>query len=118
MKAIVALLALLASLPAAAQAKHCIVDVRGSEVCGMHANQCMLDRYRAAWCASANGTAMKDRHDEVVCGAGACVRDSRGDIVCAGEPGGVTSLETSGKALCAGGCIPASRSACRAMTRN
>jgi hypothetical protein len=113
------LLVALAALPSFAQeVKHCIVDLRGNQVCGTHADQCMLDRYRAAWCAPANGTAMKDRYDEVVCGAGACTRDVRGEILCAGEPGGAVSTDVSQKTTCAGGCVPASRTACRQMTPN
>jgi len=76
----------------------------------------MLDRYRAAWCAPANGTATKDRHDEVVCGAGACLRDVHGEIVCAAESGGATATDVSGTTSCAGGCVPASQAACRLMT--
>ena len=117
MKAVVVGLLLLAAFPALGQeAKHCVTDLRGNQVCGTHAQQCILDRYRAAWCAPASGTAMKDRYDEVVCGVGACLRDIRGDIVCASEPGGATSTDVSGKASCAGGCVPASRQACRQMT--
>ena len=119
MRLLLTLLFALAALPALAQqAKHCVVDVRGNEVCGTHADQCTLDRYRAAWCAPANGTATKDRYGEVVCGAGACRRDINGEIVCAGEPGGVVSTDVSGKNTCAGGCVPASRAACRQMTPN
>jgi hypothetical protein len=111
------LLLALGALPAFAQeAKHCVVDIRGNQVCGTHASQCVLDRYRAAWCAPANGTATKDRYDEVVCGAGACVKDLHGEIFCAADAGGATSTDVSGQTVCAGGCIKASRTACRAMT--
>jgi hypothetical protein len=113
------LLFLLGATPAAAQeAKHCVVDLRGNQVCGVRADQCVLDRYRSAWCAPANGMATRDRYDEVVCGAGACLRDVRGDIVCAGEPGGATVTDPAGRISCAGGCVPASRAACRLMTPN
>jgi hypothetical protein len=117
MRLLAALLVLAASLPAAAQeAKHCVTDLRGNQVCGSRADQCILDRYRAAWCAPANGTATKDRYDDVVCGAGACLRDVRGDVVCAAEGGGATVTDVSGRTTCAGGCVPASRDACRRMT--
>jgi len=107
----------LAALPAIAQeAKHCVTDLRGNQVCGTRAEQCILDRYGAAWCAPANGTATKYRYDEVVCGAGACLKDVRGDIVCAGEPGGATVTDASGTTSCAGACVPASHLACRRMT--
>ena len=119
MRLALALLFTLAALPSLAQErKHCVVDLRGNEVCGTHASQCTLDRYRAAWCAPANGTATKDRYDEVVCGAGACRRDINGEIVCASEPGGAVSTDVSGKTTCAGGCVPASRGECRSMTSN
>ena len=119
MRTVLALLALLASLHAGAQAtQHCVTDIRGNQACGTRPDQCVLDRYRAAWCAPANGIAMTDRHGEVVCGAGSCVRDPRGEIVCSGEPGGAISIDASGKPACAGGCMTASRSACRRMTPN
>jgi hypothetical protein len=119
MKSAIALLIVLAASPVHPQeAKHCVVDLRGNQVCGTHADQCILDRYRAAWCAPANGIAMKDRYDEVVCGIGACLRDARGDITCSAEAGGTTVTDVSGKVSCAGGCVPASRSACRLMTPN
>jgi hypothetical protein len=117
MKALTALLFILAALPASAQeAKHCVVDIRGNQVCGIRADQCILDRYKAAWCAPANGTASKDRYDEVVCGVGACLRDVRGELLCAAEAGGATVTDVSGTTTCAGGCVPASQSACRLMT--
>jgi len=66
------LLFVLSALPAFAQeAKHCIVDLRGNQVCGSRADQCILDRYRSAWCAPAGGIATTDRYGKVVCGAGA-----------------------------------------------
>ena len=119
MKLPIAVVLLCAALPAfAQQGKHCVVDLRGNQVCGVRANQCILDRYRAAWCAPAEGTATKDRYDEVVCGAGACVKNVYGEIVCAGEPGGAISTEPSGKMSCGGGCVPASRTACQRMTQD
>ena len=108
----------LAPLAAAGQdADRCVVDIRGNQVCGVRAGQCALDRYRNAWCAPDNGSVMRDRYDEVVCGMGACVRDARsGEISCSAAPGGATVTDPSGNATCEGGCVPASRSACRRMT--
>lgn len=100
-------------------AAHCITDIRGNQVCSTRAGQCALDRYRVAWCAPENGTAMKDRYDEVVCGAGVCITDARsGEITCASQSGGTTSTDPTGKALCEGGCVPASNATCRRMTPN
>ena len=118
------LIAVLAALlPALAMAQtpssYCITDIRGNQVCSGRAGQCALDRYRVAWCAPENGTAMKDRYDEVVCGAGVCVIDARsGEISCASQAGGATSTDPTGKTLCEGGCVPASKAACRRMTPN
>src|SRR3954464_7757986 len=111
-------LACLAPLDAASQdADRCVQDIRGNQVCGVRAGQCALDRYRNAWCAPDDGAAMKDRYDEVVCGAGACVRDARsGDISCVSAAGGAILTEPNGATACEGGCVPASRSACRRMT--
>ncbi|HUQ24647.1 MAG TPA: hypothetical protein VM140_03180 [Burkholderiales bacterium] len=118
MKAILILLAVLA-LPASAQDANCVVDLRGNQVCGTRADQCTLDRYRNAWCAPSNGIATKDRYGEVVCGAGACVTDSRsGDIFCAAKEGGATLTDPQGKAVCDGGCVAATQSVCRRMTPN
>ena len=114
----VALLLLLAASAFGQEAKHCVVDLRGNQVCGTRPDQCILDRYRAAWCAPANGTATKDRYDEVVCGVGACLRDPHGEILCAAEAGGATVTDAAGKTTCAGGCRPASASVCRRMTPN
>jgi hypothetical protein len=100
-------------------AAHCITDIRDNQVCSTRAGQCALDRYRVAWCAPENGTAMKDRYDEVVCGAGVCVTDARsGEIFCASQSGGATSTDPTGKTLCEGGCAPASKAVCRRMTQN
>ncbi len=116
---IAALAALVASQTMAQPAAHCITDIRGNQVCSTRAGQCALDRYRVAWCAPENGTAMKDRYDDVVCGAGVCVTDARsGEIYCASQSGGTTSTDPTGKALCEGGCVPASTSTCRRMTPN
>jgi len=113
------LAALFASQAMAQRAAHCITDVRGNQICGTRAGQCALDRYRVAWCAPENGSAMKDRYDDVVCGAGVCVTDARsGEIFCASQPGGVTSTDPAGKTLCEGGCAPASNAICRRMTQD
>jgi hypothetical protein len=54
-----------------------------------------------------------------VCGVRACLRDARsGDISCASAAGGATITDPSGATTCEGGCVPASRSACRRMTPN
>ncbi len=113
------LLALFPLQSVAQAAPYCITDIRGNQVCSTRAGQCVLDRYRVAWCASENGTAAKDRYDDVVCGAGACVTDARsGEIYCALLSGGTTSTDPAGATLCEGGCVPASKSACRRMTPN
>ncbi|MBC7804492.1 MAG: hypothetical protein H7Y16_11500 [Candidatus Parcubacteria bacterium] len=117
--AIASIALLLPTPPAAAQSgKHCITDVRGNQVCGSR-GQCALDRYNVAWCAPENGSAMKDRYDEVVCGAGVCVRDARsGEISCPAQGGGTTVTDPAGALLCAGGCVPASKSMCRRAAPN
>jgi len=114
-----ALAALIATQAMAQSATHCITDIRGNQICGTRAGQCALDRYKVAWCAPENGTATKDRYDEVVCGAGVCVTDARsGEIFCASQSGGATSTDPTGKTLCEGGCAPASKAICRRMTQN
>jgi hypothetical protein len=116
---VAALAALFASQSMAQPATHCITDIRGNQICSTRAGQCALDRYRIAWCAPENGTAMKDRYDDVVCGAGVCITDAHtGEIFCASQPGGATSTDPAGKTLCEGGCMPASSAACRRMTQN
>jgi len=115
----VALAALIATQAMAQSATHCITDIRGNQICSTRAGQCALDRYRVAWCAPENGTATKDRYDEIVCGAGVCVTDTRsGEIFCASRSGGTTSTDPAGKTLCEGGCAPASKAICRRMTQN
>ncbi len=108
----------LAALPAPAQ-QACVTDIRGNQVCGQRAGQCALDRYGAAWCAPENGSAMLDRYGEVACGAGICVKDGRsGEIFCTRQPGAATVTDIGGNLACEGGCVPASRSACRKVTRD
>lgn len=91
----------------------CVTDIRGNRVCGSQPRQCILDRYRNAWCAPTGGIATKDRYDEVVCGAGACSTDRNGVIRCAVTPGGSVSTAPSGDVTCDGGCVEADKSACR-----
>lgn len=111
--AIVALVVLQAQ-PAFAQSDDkCVVDIRGNRICGSRAGQCVLDRYRAAWCAPSNGQAMTDINGEVVCGAGACVTDPNGRIQCAAVADGTVSTSPSNQFSCTGGCVVASRSVCR-----
>lgn len=108
----------LAALPAESQ-QACVTDIRGSQICGQRAGQCVLDRYRAAWCAPDNGTAMLDRYGEVACGAGVCVKDGRsGEIFCTRQSGAATITDIGGNLSCEGGCVPASKSACRKVTRD
>jgi hypothetical protein len=120
MRAAVALLVvLLAPSAALAQNPNCVTDIRGNQVCGTRAGQCVLDRYRNAWCAPDGGSAFTDRYGDIVCGAGACVRDGRsGEIFCASRPVGPIATSPAGAATCEGGCVQASASACRRMTPN
>jgi hypothetical protein len=118
-KLLAILLLTLLSAPLTAQQAGCVTDIRGNQICGTRAGQCLLDRYGAAWCAPDNGTAMKDRYDEVVCGAGVCVKDGRsGEIACSPRSSGTTVTDVGGNLVCEGGCVPASKSACRRATPN
>jgi len=112
--AIAALAAQLLLSPVQAQSDDkCVVDIRGNRICGSRAGQCMLDRYRVAWCAPAAGQAMKDMSGEVVCGAGACVTDLNGKIQCAAARDGTVSTSPSNQISCQGGCVIASQAVCR-----
>jgi hypothetical protein len=108
-------LAMLLSAPLA-QAQtddKCVVDIRGNRICGTRSGQCILDRYRIAWCAPANGRAMTDINGEVVCGAGACVTDPNGRIQCSAAADGIVSTSPSNQISCTGGCVIASKATCR-----
>ena len=64
-------------------------------------------------CAPPIGDIVKDKHGKPVCGRGQCLADSLGNIVCSTQIGGYSSQDVRGRAVCTGGCVPASASLCQ-----
>lgn len=73
---------------------------------------CSPDLYGKMICPPPNGGMMVDMNGVVVCGPGACARDSRGRVLCSSQPGGQVIIDSSGNVLCVGGCVGAEKTAC------
>ena len=98
--------------PVEAQNAGCIADRSGKVICGPPDSSCALDRHGEVVCTKPGGGMMNDRYGELLCAPGGCVTDQRGDILCSSQPRGGAMLDQEGKAVCTGGCVPASAAAC------
>ena len=63
-------------------------------------------------CTKPGGGMMSDQYGEQLCGPGYCVKDQRGNVLCSRQPRGGATVDQSGKAVCAGGCVPGTKEAC------
>jgi hypothetical protein len=90
----------------------CITNAAGKMVCPPPDGQCIHNRYRDVVCSPPGGGIALDRYQEPVCGAGACVRDVRGDIHCSRSPRGSAAIDIHAAAACTDGCAPASTAMC------
>ena len=106
------LLALAATTFAQLAAADCMPNVAGKMVCGPPDSACMQDRYREVVCSPSGGGIALDRYQNPVCGAGACVRDVRGEIHCSRTPRGSAAIDLNAMAACTDGCAPATAGMC------
>ncbi|TWO70694.1 hypothetical protein FN976_14150 [Caenimonas sedimenti] len=93
-------------------AADCMPNGSGKMVCGPPESSCMQDRYREVVCSPSGGGIALDRYQNPVCGAGACVRDVRGDIHCSRTARGSAAIDMNAAAACTDGCAPASAAMC------
>jgi hypothetical protein len=112
---VLALLALLA-LPLTAHAK-CFTNLNGETLCAPAGSRCVKDRYGTWFCSSPGGDAALNRTGTPVCGAGRCVADIHGEIMCSTEPRGSAALDIYIKAVCTSGCAPALAENCQPLTK-
>ena len=90
----------------------CVVDQNGKVVCGRPDSTCAGNQRGDVVCTKPGGGMMNDQYGEQLCGPGYCVKDQRGNVVCSIQPRGGATVDQSGKALCAGGCVPGTKEAC------
>lgn len=95
----------------------CLNLRNGELACPPAEARCVKDRYDYWFCSATGGDARLDRYGNPACGAGACVKDSRGDLYCSIEPRGNAALDSSGNAVCSSRCVQATGSACRLLTK-
>ena len=102
-------------LPLAAQAD-CVTTRSGATVCSPAETRCVADRYGDWFCSAAGGDAVLDRHGAPVCGAGRCVTDINGEVMCSVDKHGSAALDRYNKAVCTSGCAQAKANSCKALT--
>lgn len=100
--------------PTAARAD-CVTTRTGTTLCSPAETRCIADRYGDWFCSGAGGDALLDRHGAPVCGAGRCVTDILGEVMCSVEKHGSAALDRYNKAVCTAGCEPAKASNCKAL---
>ena len=93
----------------------CVTTRTGTTLCSPAETRCIADRYGDWFCSVAGGDALLDRNGAPVCGAGRCVTDIHGEVMCSVEKHGATALDRYNKAVCTSGCAPAKASVCKAL---
>ena len=106
------------ALSALAPSAHadCVTTRSGATLCSPAETRCVADRYGDWFCSGAGGDAVRDRHGAPVCGAGRCITDINGEVMCSVEKHGAVALDRYNKAVCTSGCAPAKASSCKALT--
>lgn len=105
---------LLLAFPLASRAD-CVTTRTGATLCSPAETRCVADRYGDWFCSGAGGDAVLDRNGGPVCGAGRCVTDINGEVMCSVEKHGSAALDRYNKAVCTSGCAPAKASSCTAL---
>lgn len=103
------------ALPVTGRAE-CVTTRAGNTVCPPAETRCVADRYGDWFCSAAGGDAVLDRTGAPVCGAGRCVKDIHGEVMCSVEKHGSAALDRYNKAVCTSGCAPAKSASCKALT--
>jgi hypothetical protein len=73
----------------------------------------MADISGKIFCSPPKGSILEDVHGDTVCGPGPCVPDRYGEIFCARDSQSPAFVDEDGKVQCLGGCVKASKEACR-----
>lgn len=94
----------------------CVTTRSGATVCSPAGTRCIADRYGDWFCSAPGGDAVLDRYGAPVCGAGKCVTDEHGEVMCSVEKEGSAALDRYNKAVCTSGCAPAKPQSCRRLT--
>jgi hypothetical protein len=111
------LLLLALALPAFGQTTGCVVNRQGQTVCPPADTRCVANRYGDWLCSPPGGDAVVDKYGEPVCGAGACITDINSVIMCSTQARGAAAVDLYAKAVCTGGCAPATAAQCTPLTR-
>lgn len=110
-------LALLLLVPASVAAADCVTNRYGDTVCPPADSQCTTNRYGDWVCSGPGGGILVNRIGVPVCGAGQCVIDNNGEVMCSTEARGAAGIDRYGKAVCTSGCAAAKEERCTPLTR-
>ena len=90
----------------------CVSGASGKVFCGQPDSSCAVNRQGEVVCTSPGGGMRNDTYGELLCGPGYCVTDQQGNALCSSVPKGAAMVDQTGKAVCSGGCVPATKDAC------
>ena len=90
----------------------CVTDQNGKVICRQPDSTCAANQRGDVVCTKPGGGMMNDQYGEQLCGPGYCVKDQRGNVLCSSHPRGGPTVDQSGKAVCAGSCVPGTKEAC------
>jgi len=90
----------------------CVGVRNGKVVCGQPDSTCAANQRGEVVCTKPGGGMMNDQYGEQLCGLGYCVKDQRGNVLCSSHARGGATVDQSGNAVCAGGCVPGTKEAC------
>lgn len=108
----------LAAPPAVAQTRDCIRNLAGETLCPPPRTVCMTERDNPSIkCSPPDGGILGDRYGKAACGAGSCVANRYGDVVCSKSPAGAAAIALNGDAVCTGGCEAASAASCTTLSK-
>src|SRR5256885_17211786 len=89
----------------------CVTDQNGKVVCRQPDSTCAANQRGEVVCTKPGGGMMNDQYGEQLCGPGYCVKDQRGKVLCSSHLRGLATVDQSGKAVCAGSCVPVTKEA-------
>lgn len=95
----------------------CVPDRYGNNICPPPGGKCLADRTGDIVCSPQDGGIVLNRYNELVCGAGACVVNQRGEVMCSTVARGSAALDRYSEAVCTSGCAPASAALCQRPRR-
>ena len=95
----------------------CVTLRNGDTACPAAESRCVQNRYGDWMCSPSGGDAAININGDAVCGAGACVKDINGVVMCSVYARGAAALDRYSKAACTSGCAPATTQACKLLTK-